>query len=255
MSSGLAFEVLTSESIVQLRNAINVDPIAIWRGGLEALKQRFKLEFVDVGYVIDPSVQLEMPTPGRSGGRLSDAANAERILGAFPGLNAATATDERLWTTAVLGPFHEYSKARWEFEENWSEQRKVNFVREHAFAATPRDRERNNAVSRLWWSGEYIRRVRPDDLKAGLQALFHNSDIQVQLLGRPNISASDRLGQVILELVSTHLVDTGRKYHRPDFRGFLQALDLASGRKALGALPESVAGTMIEELFLEHHSS
>lgn len=255
MSDGSTFEVLTSESIVQLRNAINDDPTTIWRGGLEALKSRFKLEFVDVGYVIDPSVQLEMPTPDRSGGRLSDAANAECILDAFPGLDAASATDERIWTTAVLGPFHEYSKARWEFDENWSEQRKVNFVREHAFAATPRDRERNNAVSRLWWSGEYIRRVRPDDLKAGLRALFHNSDIQVQLLGRPNISASDRLGRVILELVSTHLVDTNRKYRRPEFRPFLQALDFASGRKALGALPDQAAATMLEELFLEHHSS
>ena len=255
MSNVSTFEVLTAESIVQLRNAIHQDPTAIWRHGLETLKSRFKLELTDVGHVIDLSVQLEMPSSERSGGRLSDAANAELVLNAFPGLSPATATDERLWATAVLGPFHDYSKKRWDFDKSWPQQRKVNFVREHAFAATPRDRERNNAVSRLWWSGAYVQRVRPDDLKAGLLALFHNSDIQVQLLGRPNISASDGLGRTILDLVSTHLVDTNRKYRRPEFRPFLQALDFASGRKAIGALPEHSAAKMLEKLFLEHHSS
>ncbi len=82
-----------------------------------------------------------------------DAANAIRIHQHLPNLTRVQAADRRLWITLVHGPFWEYARKRWVFDETEKGAR-TNVLRHWFFAdAAGKAALRTHAISRLWWAG------------------------------------------------------------------------------------------------------
>ncbi|MBC6493554.1 DUF6339 family protein [Microbacterium sp. 4-7] len=241
--------ILTSDSVDTLRvMAAGANASEIWNNDLDALVKTHSLRFIESEYEVDPTQGLQL-SDGDFRRRDLDATNARQILRVLPNLTAADAVDERLWVTLALGHFRGYMRDRWPADDDAL----GNHVRNHVFASTDRRRERDHAIARLWWSGSYVRRfVDASQVNPALQAFFSNSDLSVQILGRPSLATIPALARAILAVVTKYFVDQEVPYDRTGVRSFLEALDYLAGRRALGTVPANVLLEVVEERFREH---
>lgn len=248
MSDIVNIRVLTSDSVDRLRSeATGPHASVVWEGTLEVLTDKFGLSFVDSNYLIDTSRPLLLPCEGAPNREL-DAKNSIRMLEAMPGLTPADATDERLWATLALGAYRDYTVARWPKDSASLGNHIVN----HVFASTARGRERDHAIARLWWSGHYVRQHAPDAVEATLYTFFLNSQLSVDLLGRPNLATVGPFARVALKLFRKYYLDQAIEFDRRSFQEFFKNMDLVAGRTAVGALTDSCVEQLLEPRFREH---
>ncbi len=249
MSELQKIPILTSDSVDTLRvMAAGSRAAEVWNNDLDSLVKTHGLRFIASEYEVDPTQGLQL-SDGDFARRDLDATNARQVLRVLPNLTFADAVDERLWVTLALGYFRSYMRDRWPADE----ESLGNHVVNHVFASTDRRRERDHAIARLWWSGSYVRRfVDEDQINPALQAFFANSDLSVQILGRPSLATIPALARAILAVLTTHLVDQELPYDRTGVRSFLESLDYLAGRRALGTVPAQVLHEMVEERFREH---
>lgn len=237
--------LLTEDSVDRLRvESRGERALAIWSQPLETIARELELKFTESHYQLDPSIRLDR-VAGRANELPPDGEASLLALRALPGLTAAEATDERLWVTLALDQFRDYRQTRWPL-------RGVDLsshLRLHLFAGSARGRERDQAISRLWWTGTFVKNLGFDDLQVGLDALFINSDLPVQLLGRANLAMVRPFARAFL-LRTAHEVATAEgRYSRKATRKALQEFDLIAARRALGAMPEDELRQIVEEVF------
>lgn len=248
MSSYVGVRVLTADSVDRLRSeATGGHADRVWEANLEDLASKFELKFVETEYSLNLGQGLLLPSSGTPN-RVLDAENAKRMLAALPSLTPADATDERLWVTLALGAYREYTVARWPKGPSSTGNHVVN----HVFASTARGRERDHAIARLWWSGHYVQRHAPDQIESTLRAFFLNSQLSVDLLGRPNLATVGPVARVCLKLFRKYYIDLDHPFDRDSFQAFFKGMDLMAGRTAVGALSDRHIEELLEPRFREH---
>lgn len=249
MTELVQLKILTADSVDVLRGVSLVRPQRIWATRFDDLVGQLDLTLVPSEYVIDPSIKLHMPESGRTGDRF-DAQNAYRALRALPQLTRADATDERLWVTLALHHYGEYLHARWPFPAGRTTF--SSHLKNHLFTPTFRIRERDHAISRLWWTGTFVRSlVGEAELSESLHGFYANSEIPVQVLGRPNIITFPNMGRAIIRLCVEQFKDDPDRFDRDSFRAFLTQIDYRAGRASIGAMSDESVTAMLSEIFHE----
>lgn len=247
MSEMAKLKILTADSVDRLRIvASSDDPSPVWQRPLDVLVQDYELKFVESEYEVDLLVGLQVASPGVAPREL-DAINAERMLSALPTLSPADAIDERLWVTLALGAYRGYMLDRWPKDSSELGKHVIN----HVFASTGRGRERDHAVARLWWSAYYVSRFAPAKLGATLKAFFSNSDLSVQLLGRPNLAAVPSIARGTLSVFRRYFEEQTPPvpYDRDGVRSLLEGVDYLAGRRAIGVLSDANVEALIDASF------
>lgn len=245
MSNVQKLSVLTEDSVETLRVVVS-GPYAdrLISAPLDEVVSELDLKFVDSDHLVDVDAHL-LHAGGSTPDRSLDATNARLLFGALPGMTRANAVDERLWVTLALGQFRGYSLNRWLASGPGAEQ----YLRNHVFASTARARERNQSIARLWWTAEYCSRFSDETLADALDALYVNSDLPVQFLGRPNLAMVETIAVASLAIFKERFVDEGLEYDRAGIRDFLDELDFLAGRLAWGTLESSRVRQLLEEIF------
>jgi len=233
-------ELLTEEAIVDIR-ALVVGKKRLAGNSLESLLEILNetspkpRTFVHRSIKVDESFK---PVNDPHNKTLSDKQNAKVILTAFQGLDAALATDERLWVTLALRDFQQYSLARWLGPGRKNSQELYMYFRTHVLASTARDRWRNHSIARLWWVANFAKSLGDDVFEKTIDVFYFNSDLGQQFLGRPNISRLPKLARCIVEVIhSETVVSTNCPWDRGNFRKFMTQIDLMIGRRKIEALP------------------
>lgn len=241
MNELLPVPLLTEDSLDKLKVvAMGPDAATIWESDLDELVGMYELKVFDSDYRINPAAEL-VSSQGDSS--IDDAVNAQVAVNALPGLSRADSVDERLWVTLALGAFRAYTHERWPVRSSDIDRHLQN----HIFIPTVRNRERDQAISRLWFVGDFARRYSPDHLVLPtLQALYVNSDLAVQFFGRPNLSSVENIARASLNAFRTCFVEEGVEYDRAKFRLFLSHIDMLAGRRALGTLSDSDADELMQ---------
>ncbi|MDZ8275715.1 DUF6339 family protein [Microbacterium aquimaris] len=252
MADLMPLDLLTADSVEELRSKLKTSEAStLWTASWAELVDKFGLKTFRSAHVLDASIHLRVAASGERN-REMDAENSKLMLRALPELTAADATDERLWVTLALRDFRPYLHARWP-----QERAPIgNHLSNHAFAGTTRIRDRDHAISRLWWTGRYAVRMTPDDVEHTLDLLFHNSDLIVQFIqGRTNLSGAPNIARVVLYLAGRFLRDDADvEYNRENWRGFMQDVDFLAGRRALGYLSVEQLRELLEPLFVRRLS-
>jgi hypothetical protein len=247
--------LLTSEALVSLRAEVAGNKsfgCMSLDGIVESLSagSTCKIEYFEHKTVLlDSNFKLV----SNSGSQLTDdMLNAKSIHDAFQGLTPALATDERLWVTLALREFHEYSTERWGVSSKTPVEKTYKYFRNHVLAATPRDRWRNQSISRLWWVSNFAANLGSDLRNDAIEVFYFNSDLGQQLLGRPNISQPKGLGRAIIRVVHEELLTKNPGvWNRKRFRQFMIAIDFLIGRRKIESLPESALVEEVRSLFKE----
>jgi hypothetical protein len=262
MPTDVKFErlrLLTSDSLVSLRAEVAGNK-SFGRFSLDQIVENLspgstcKVEYFEHKTVLlDSNFRLN----SNSGSQLKDdLLNAKSIHGAFQGLTPALATDERLWVTLALREHHEYSIDRWGVTSKTSVEETYKYFRNHVLAATPRDRWRNQSISRLWWVSNFAANLGLDLENVALEVFYFNSDLGQQLLGRPNISQPKSLGRAIVRVVHEELLTNNPGvWHRKKFRGFMVEIDFLIGRRKIESIPEDVLVEEVRALFKEQFAA
>lgn len=248
MSELQPLRILTTNSIDILRaRSTGSGASEIWESDLDELVENLGLVFLESEYLVDLTYELQLSTEGLTAREL-DATNASQILRILPRLTPADAVDERIWVTLALGHFKNYLRDRWPVDETDL----GNHVSNHVFASTSRRRERDHAIARLWWSGHYVRQLAGEDHDQALEAFFSNSDLPVQLLGRPNLATITSIARPMLMIFGKYFLEKKVKYDRNGVRSFLEGIDFRAGRRALGAMQDDEVHSIVEASFREH---
>jgi len=220
--------ILTSESLEKLRNAV-VGNHQLVKMTLTELVGELELDTVKHVATIDTEIVLD---PSQS----ADIPNMIALSGAINGLTPELATDERLWVSLALGPFHEYSYIRWGGKAK-TDADLFAYWKLHILASSTRNRWRDHAVSRLWWMHRYASMLQPEDPKAALDMLLIEIDFISSLLSKPSVSTNLPLAQAILSVSQEEILKKKTiTFNRDKFRTFVRELDLIAGRRLLSSL-------------------
>lgn len=248
MSEYARVKILTTESVDKLRLlAVGRGAQTVWNTPLDALVEDLGLKLVESEYEVDLEQGLLGPAEGVANREL-DAENAQRILATLPAITPADATDERLWVTLALGAYRDYTVTRWPIER----EDLGNHVLNHVFASTARGRERDHAIARLWWSGYYVHRFAPGAEADALRTFFLNSQLSVDLLGRPNLATVGPFARSALRIFTKYYLDREVPFARGPYQDFFKGIDLLAGRRAIGSMPDDEVETVLEASFRAH---
>ena len=165
-------KILSAKSISKLKHSFK-DHINLIDKSFVDLVNELSLSTVE-RYEIDISIQLQLPT-GFSISASRDKENCILIHKFLPEISPADATDERLWVTLCLSNFKEY------FLKRWPDRTKMY---NHIFAANWRQRMRDNAIGRLWWTMHLSSNLDQNNPERFLDTLLSNSDYRSSLLER-----------------------------------------------------------------------
>lgn len=241
-------DILSADSVDELRSVAESRPRRVWDSGFDELVEELDLRLIPGEYEVDASISLHQPESGPRAENY-DAQNSYRALSLLPSLTRADATDERLWTTLALREFSAYLHTRWPFVPG-GRRTLSGHLRNHVFTATIRIRERDHAISRLWWTGDYVRRlVGRSGLADALHGLYANSEIPVQVLGRPNIASFPGVGRAIIDICTRHFKDDPSAFDREAFRSLLSGIDYLAGRASFGSLSDERILELVEQRF------
>lgn len=242
-------EVLSSESLAALRQfALDGKGTELWNLSFDKLCDLLALKLVPSDYQVDRGVALRFDEP-MTRARELDAVNSARMLRVLPGLTVAGAADERIWPTLALSHFRDYVHDRWRL----ANQNPDSHVRSHVLAGAGRARERDHALGRLWFVGNFVAtHTRGDALQETLRAVYVDSDLSVQFMGgRPSLASTPVIARVVLRLCREHYGDRAQPWSRNAFRDFMDWLDLVAGGRALGVLAEEELYALCQPRFAE----
>ena len=227
-------DVLTLKSLEKLDNYLklgnSVDKIIV---DFEALEQELELEYVPISFSLqEPLIELIHPTSSIISTE-TDKQNLMVLYNSMSELTNAQSTDERLWSTLALKNFNKYTLARWPLptdKTNWG-----NHIRTHWLCGPgPRDRVRDNAISRLWWMGHFVSRMSDIPSKDVIDILLNNSDYRLQTLDR-NSSVSSLNAATAIIRVTKKAFDNNLEFDRESFRNFMKRVNFIAGRSNFAA--------------------
>jgi len=227
-------EVLTSESLVKLKQAFQQNP-DILREDFNTLVSNHNLQLVE-HYELDEGFTLKITD---SKNDENDYINASLVNQALPNLTPAQATDERLWVTLCLNQFKEYVKARWPKIDDGK----------HYFVSGFRGLTRSNAIARLWWCNHLAQKMNTSNKVR--KEFFSDIDRRQQIIERPTSANSRNVLKVIFEII-TEQNETGKKYRRENWRPFGAKINFVGKRKVLPSLSESRLKEILLEKYLEN---
>ena len=237
-------EILSTESMEKLRSECKENPKLVTKN-LDELKEEFNLSLIPFSNKTIQLYPLQLPD-GYSQETNKDLENCKIILESLGNLSAAEATDERLWTTLCFGNYSKYSKARWPLER----AKNSDYVQNHWFARSSRNRMRDNAIARLWWMGHISQKVSISDHEAVLKTLFFNSDYRSNLLERNSSANSINVVDCILE-ISEEAFERNVEFNRLKFRNFMKSVDLIGKRTFLPSLNKAELKKILKPLYNE----
>ena len=246
--------LLTHEGLLALRKALVEKPERVLLCLSELQELSPEIETVPSGLVIAAEVELIQPLAGSK--RLIDKFDLENALlihEALPGLSAMEASDERLWVSLALGEFHRYTMSRWAtgLSAKSSSDVLTRFRNNHILMKDSRDKWRNQAISRLWWSRHYAGYFSVP-AKETLEFLYYcDSDVISQILGKPLLGTNLRLAEEIISVSRNSWIANDRNWDRDSFRSFMKNLDLLAGRRMLSALSPESLKEEVENIFKE----
>ena len=227
-------EVLTSESLVKLKQAFQQNP-DILKEDFNTLVSNHNLQLVE-HYEFDEGLRLIITD---SKNDENDYTNASLVHQALPNLTPAQATDERLWVTLCLNQFKEYVLARWP---------NIQDGKHYFVLGGFRHLTRNNAIARLWWCNHLAQKMKTSNKVR--KEFFSDIDRRQQIIERPTSANSRNVLKVIFEII-TEQNETGKKYRRENWRPFGAKINFVGKRKVLPSLSESRLKEILLEKYLE----
>jgi len=231
-------QVLNQKSIEILRGLASTSPEKL-KFSLDDIDTAEKLVYVDWMSAIPAPITLNCDEALEK--PALDALNSALIFNNYSALTPALASDERLWVTLCFRDYSNYAS----FRHNLNPKTDLAI---HWFAATSRDRWRDNAISRLWWSGWMASNISTLTQSEALDTLYCNSDMITSFMGRPGISSDLDLAGDILKFVHERYVQANDgRYVKDQFRKFLMEVDLKAGKVHIGALNTEDRNKLISE--------
>ncbi|WP_147306703.1 MULTISPECIES: DUF6339 family protein [unclassified Wenzhouxiangella] len=176
----------------------------------------------------------------------SEVRSAISVFNAMSSVSPYLARDERMWVYLAHTSGLEYSRQRWPIPED--EEKAVKYIRTHFFAATARQIERDNAISRLWWVAYLCSRVESVSLQKALEAFLYRADVRANIVERPTTSQSLRTFDAVVTRLSESLQTGKELFDREQFRQSMVELNLLGGIKLLEALPSSQLNDMLSTI-------
>lgn len=169
------------------------------------------------------------------------------ISNLLPGLTRYNARDERLWTCLTHTVLFDFTKQQWPVKEDNDLASKE--VTTHFFAKGPRDIERNNPISSLWWAAKICENLEVINQRDALTALLVNSDFRGQIIERPFTAQNSVLLGALLKKMKTSLDSDKNFYKRSLYRSFFKELNLEGGNKLLTAFDVQSTELLIDSIF------
>lgn len=229
-------KIFTSKSISKLKENFKKD-INLIDCSIEDLTSELGLSTLE-RYEINTNVNLEMPI-GPSIRELKDKENCILIDRILPKLKPADATDEALWVTLCILNFKDYVLKR------WPDKTKL-FT--HIFASNWRQRMRDNAIGRLWWTMHLSKNLDAKSYDKYLEILLSNSDYRSSLLERSS-SANSRVVLKSILILTNEMEKEGLYYEREKFRSFMKEVDFLGKKTLIHSLDESKIITLLKPIF------
>lgn len=230
--------ILSEQGLIRLRTLIATDPALILKS-LEDISSEFEgVEFIESNYDLVEATDLDVRGSTKAG--QLEAKNARSVYDSLSNLDNAGACDERLWVTLALRDYRSYTFARWGSKLNSKSPKSdlTGFFVNHVLLSGTRSRWRDQAISRLWWHARYAALVAPEVKDQVLALLLGNTELGGQILGKPSIGTSVRLGRAVV-LASLEKFSNPKDFNRAYFRTFMKQVDLLAGRRLLNAVNQS----------------
>lgn len=169
-----------------------------------------------------------------------DALNSIVLFNNLEGLTPYQARDERIWSAISHIFLTNYSLVRHKIKD----KDKLGKVQTRFFArgGGHRSIERNNAASRLWWSGYFVNRCKEDnDFEELTHLLLTETDFRSQVIERPEMGRIPQVGLAVL-LCKKRLIEetpettffSGRD--NPPYRQWFKHINMAGGSKLYSAM-------------------
>jgi hypothetical protein len=240
-------EVLTQSSVEKLRHYAQNDKANTLDLEFDKLVEVAELNFV--GWLENLPEKVSLIHEKSIPDSIQDANNSLLIYKTYSDFTPAMASDERLWVTLSFREYSEYAKSRW--LKGTDSAKDFN---NHFFASTMRDRWRNNAIARLWWSGWIANSSSDLSPEDAIATLYCNSDFIYSLMGRSSIASMPQLLNGILNLAfDNYGIGEQTKFDRNNFRKFLKEVDLLSGKIQLPVLGEEEFRVLLNRLWINCH--
>ena len=177
---------------------------------------------------------VELLVPNADDRKKYDGINAARIHTAFPIVNAAMATDERLWATLCHGQFYSFMKARWPAIVSQKGQTPEGIVKQRYFfyRPDPRKSQERNGIARLWLSAAMTydpNRNNPYELT---EVMLQNTNFVFHLFGR-KFSSNQEILQGTLEAILILQTEFGEPVSKTPLAAYGRRLNLIGGASLL----------------------
>lgn len=193
-------------------------------------------------------LQLTDATSQRERAKL-DPVNAKLVYETLHDLTPIQAREERIWSYLCHITCFEYVKNRWPIQSKMNEKQQEGFILNHYFIKRgAASYERDNGISRLWWSAHIANQVEGVNLDEALEILLYRQDVREALIGRPTTAADPKLFSAILRRLGTSYHTEERKlFSEERFRPFMKELNAIGGVQLLEALNAKELDDLIED--------
>jgi len=176
-----------------------------------------------------------------SGGRDDDAKNARIIFDALEGLSPFLAKDMRFWAYLSHTYLFEYVKERWPIKEEWTREQKLHHIRTHYFVLNKsydREIERDNAVSRLWWTAFIAKKMPKIEFSEAINMLFRDLDVLSSMFGRPSLSTNKNLLFSVMNRMNESQNNDRALIKNRIYRNFFKDINIFGGSRIIPAMSD-----------------
>jgi len=245
-------KVLTIDSLSKISDHVNNNPEdRRLVDDFKSMSEELGLVFIEVPYELDiEKIELQHPSADLDA-KTTDAINSVRVYECFRDLSPAQATDQRLWITLCFMHFNDYVLSRWQ----WTDEKKIAIsIRNHWTFGGERPQFRDNAISRLWWTGFIVTNIPGWDEEDASKLLYDNSDYFNQVILRPSSTMNIAVLQAILA-ITKEAYDSGSKYEKKKFVVFMKEVNFLAGRTNLAVLTLAQIIQLLKPAYTSAHAS
>jgi len=176
-----------------------------------------------------------------SGGRDHDAKNARIIFDALEGIVPFLAKDLRFWAYLSHTYLFEYVKERWPVKKEWSKEQKAHHIRSHYFVLNKsydREIERDNAISRLWWTAFMAKKMPQIEFSEAINMLFRDLDVLSNAFGRPSSSSNKNLLFSVMKRINDSQNNDRALIKNRIYRNFFKDINIFGGSRIIPAISD-----------------
>jgi hypothetical protein len=247
MSTQTNLIAFKSDALESIRARLSESAESFWNFDFEKAFTENPDDFSETRLPVSVLPELFVPSSSDN----FDRENCVLLYASLSMLDPREAADERIWVSLALDKYKTYTHARWPKSSKVSYE---NHVKNHIMASTSRNRFRDQAIARLWWIGRYVDRNFSDIPDQAFDVFFAlDSDQLNSFLGRPNLAALKPVARAIVRVTHEKFFGEAKiPYHRKNYREFLKALDLESGRQLLSYTTDIAAYAQVEKVFKKY---